>query len=117
MLLKSLSIVDVVIVFFFVYRVAIMLHHDDELGPGQVIARIKFKLGVQEAADGTFFGMPGSVQDALLCYFCNSPWIGLAVALLYLILMIVDMRLVGQLLLLPFAASGFTIVVARFTEN
>jgi len=109
--------VDVVLAFFFVYRLAVMLHHDNELGPKQIIVRLKFKLGVQEANDGTFFGMPGTLPEAVLCYFCNSPWIGLSVALLYLILMIVDTRLLAQLLLLPFAASGFVILVAKYTDG
>lgn len=113
----SFSIVSVILVFFATYRLSMMLHHDDELGPSQVLARLKFRLGVMESDDGSFFGHPGSFQEALLCYFCNSPYIGLLLSFVVVVLFVIDMEWLAQLMLFPFAASGFTILLARYTER
>lgn len=114
--MNSFNLVDLLIVFFFVYRVSIMLHHDGELGPNQLIYRLKLKLGVQEATNGDLYGMPGTAQEALLCYFCNSPWIGLFVAVTYGLLFLVGWEMAARILFLPIAASGFTIALAKYTE-
>lgn len=123
------SPLDVALIFFAAYRLAMLLHHDDELGPGQIVYKLKLKLGVKETVHplGTsqipqppgppLYGLPGTLQEALLCYFCNSPWIALGLALISFFFILIDARIVGQLLLLPFAASGFTILVARYTEK
>jgi len=113
----SLNIVDLLLVFFATYRLSTMFYHDDELGPGQLLYRIKIKLGVLEADDGTLYGMPGTFQDALLCYFCNSPYIGLLTGFVAVVLALVDMRPLAQMILLPFAASGFVLLVAKYTES
>jgi len=113
----SFSIVDLVLIFFATYRLSMMLYHDYELGPRQLIYRIKIKLGVLEADDGTLYGIPGTLQDAMLCYLCNSPYIGLLFGFVAIMLILVGMRPLAQMILIPFAASGFVLLVARFTEN
>jgi len=109
--------VDLIIAFFAVYRVSMMLHHDGELGPNQWLYRLKIKLGVEESSNGDLFGRPGTLQEALLCYFCNSPWIGLGFAALYAALLLAGQQTLARLLCLPLAASGFTIALGRYTER
>lgn len=115
--MNSFSLVDLLIIFFAVYRASIMLHHDGELGPNQLLYRLKIKLGVAESSNGDLYGMPGTLQEALLCYFCNSPWIGLIVAVTYVLLVLGNLQVVAMLLYLPLAASGFTVLVSRYTER
>jgi hypothetical protein len=114
--LSSIGIVDVLIIFLAVYRLSVMLHHDDELGPWQLIYRMKIRLGVEESDYGNLFGRPGTFQEALLCYFCNSPWIGMIIVLLYAILVVAGAHWLARLLFIPFAASGFTVLLAKYTD-
>ena len=114
--LFDIGAVDVAILFLAVYRLSVMLHHDDEHGPREILDRIKFKLGVEESSNGALFGMPGTFAEGLLCYFCNSTWIGLAFIIIYALLAAAGLQALARLLFFPLAASGFTIVVGKYTE-
>lgn len=126
--MPSFSFVDVVLIFFATYRISVMLYHDDELGPSQIVYRLKLKLGVKEtvppqstsehpsAPGPPLYGYPGTLQEAVLCYFCNSPWIGFILAAIVLFIMPLGVPWLYQAILLPFAASGFTVLLARYTE-
>lgn len=127
--MPSFSVVDVALIFFATYRISMMLYHDDELGPSQVLYRLKIKLGVNEtpgppAPKGfsdnppgpPLYAYPGTFQEMLLCYFCNSPWIAFLLTALVLFIMPLGVPWLYQALLLPFAASGFTILLAKYTE-
>jgi hypothetical protein len=113
--LYEIGLVDLVLIFFTVYRLSVMFHHDDELGPDQILYRIKIKLGVQESSNGDLYGYPGTWQEAILCYYCNSPWIGLASTLVFAALVIVGWHSIARILFIPFAASGFTVLLAKYT--
>jgi len=115
--LSNIGIVDVAILFLAVYRLSVMLHHDYEHGPNGILDRIKFKLGVEESSDGALFGRPGTLAEGLLCYYCNSTWIGLAFILVFALLALAGWQALARLLFFPLAASGLAVLLGKYTEK
>lgn len=111
----DIDLVDLVIILLSTYRLSVMFTHRWEVGPWFLLQRFRRVAGVKESWDGGIYGPEGSFADMLTCYFCNSPWIGLLLALAYAGMLAAGWP--AKLALAPLAASGFTIIVAKYTER
>lgn len=83
------------------WRVTHLLH--SEVGPWQLISRLRALTGVQHYEDGTPMAYPdGNIFE---CFLCLSVWVALLAALLMVTVWWV---------LVPFALSGLAIATNRW---
>lgn len=111
----NFDLVDLIILLLSTYRISVILVHGWEIGPWNILSRFRKLVGVKENMYGDVYGEPGSFADMITCYFCNSPWIGLLLALAYAGMLAAGLP--AKLVLAPLAASGFTVIVAKYTEK
>lgn len=103
---------DIVILMLATWRLSSLLVDPEDDGPWEVFGKFRHLLGVRhDKASGLFFGKNVMAQ-ALLCIFCTSVWIGLAIAILY-----ISYPSIVVMASLPFALSAGAIVLERMING
>jgi hypothetical protein len=118
MLLERLSnyhFIDFLIIALATYRISVMLTHEWEVGPRRILAKLRSWAGWIEPAHGEAYAEEGSLASGMMCYFCNSIWVGVAFTLVYAGLLAAGLP--AWLLFTPLAASGASVLLAEVTEG
>ena len=113
--LANFTIVDFLILAFAVYRVAVRITHEWEVGPKRILAGLRTWAGWVEPSYGEAYAEEGSLASGLMCYTCNSIWIGAAFSLIYAGLLAAGLP--AWLVFMPLAASGATLLIAEVVEQ
>ena len=66
------------------WRLSNMLADTTQRGPFGVLDWLRNRAGIAYDQNSVAIAKPGSFGEGILCVFCNSVWIGLAFAALYL---------------------------------
>lgn len=89
------------------WRIASLLAR--EAGPFDLLSKLRYRLGVRYNERSQAYGTT-SLSEGILCLWCNSVWIGIALTIAYL--------LIWQWVLwiaLPFALSAGALLVEGIT--
>ncbi len=90
------------------YRVTLMLN--SEAGPADIFARFRSYMGVKYDENSLAYGT-NWFSEGILCYFCLSVWIGIAVTIWIVVLSTLDKTSIAYWTLFPFALSGGAILL------
>jgi hypothetical protein len=101
------TIVELVVLALATGRLANLLADDSQGGPFQILWKFREWAGVRYSRDGVV-SHTNSLSELILCVFCNSIWIGLFIAMLYLV-----SDGVAFYFSLPFALSWAAIITRR----
>ena len=112
--LSNFNLVDFIVIAFATYRLSVMFVHEWENGPKNILTRFRIWAGWVDPAFGEAYPEEGSLAEGLMCYFCNSIWIGTAFAIIYACLLAAGLP--AWLFFLPLAASGASVLVAEVVE-
>lgn len=82
-----------------------LLSDTDEGGPFDVLHKLRYKTGVCFDEHSEPYGTT-VISRMLVCYYCNSFWVGLIFTLILLV-----NRNVALYLALPFAISGVVVLI------
>jgi len=96
---------QLVIVVLANWRIAKMLSDDTELGPGNILLKLRIWLGVEYDEFSMVRGT-NILSEMILCIKCVSVWIGLFSTIAFLL----NSHLTAALLM-PFALSGLVILI------
>jgi hypothetical protein len=83
----------------------------DEDGPLGLFEWVRGKMGVQRDERGENYGT-NNFAVGLVCQWCNSVWIGVILAILYMWL-----KEMVVLICLPLALSTVTMILARYIDG
>jgi len=89
------------------YEIAWMLQDTSKLGPYDILGKFRSFVGVEYDERSVPYGT-NVLSEAMLCMYCSSFWIGLAIALLYIA--------IGTTFLyamLPLAINGAVILMLK----
>lgn len=95
-----------------VYRLTMMLNQ--EAGPGHIFTRFRSAIGVKFDEYSNPYGT-NWVAEGVLCFFCLSVWIGIAVTAMMVIFYQARQIEYGIVILLPFALSGLAVFMKKWT--
>lgn len=98
--MRELWLSSAVILILAVYHIGRMLSDVKMNGPWNILDRLRYLAGVRFTEASAPYGT-NILAEAMLCQYCNSFWIGLLVAIMYLVFDSITLWL-----LLPFAISG-----------
>ena len=91
------------------WRLSVLIMDDE--GPYGVLERMRHVFGIRYNEYSQRYGLNTWAQG-LLCTYCNTVWIGLILAIVYLISPPVAVA-IG----LPFALSAFAIIVGKVVDK
>lgn len=107
-------LVNFIIVALAAYRVSDMLADPFQEGPFGILLKFRDKVGVYFDEYSTAQGR-NNFSRGLLCQYCNSVWVGLVFTVIILGLSLVDFPI--WVVFLPFAISGFVVMIKEFTDG
>jgi len=109
------TIIDIGLICLATLYLAVILSDDRISGPLNVLTRIRRKAGVKY--DDTNFPtyLSGSLADMIMCPYCNSLWIGIAIAIPYGLFLAAGGP--ARWLLAPLAAGGFVVLVQELKNG
>ena len=92
------------------YRWTLLLNN--EHGPFDVFTRLRSRLGVKYDPHSNPIATNGWAE-MILCPFCLSVWVGIAITLLLAFTAVLGHIEAGVYVLLPFALSGVTVYLKK----
>lgn len=98
-----MNLITFIVLSLAVYRLSKLMAEED--GPFNSIDKLRYVVGVRTNDDGEIYGK-NSVATGVICTWCNSIWIGLAITVAWFFTPYLVM-----LLCLPFALSAVTVVL------
>jgi hypothetical protein len=101
----NINLAELLILAFATWRITNLLVDDNEVGPYEVLPWIRYRLGVEYDEKGRRFGR-NELGKALICPWCTSIWVGLMLALFYIIF-----PPFAVAVSLPFALSGAALYI------
>lgn len=95
-----------------VYRLTLLFSR--ESGPGDMFGWIRHQLGVRhdEYSQETATGW---LSEAILCPYCFSVWMGIVITAFILIARAGNVDAIVFIILLPFAFSGLSVFLFKWT--
>ena len=107
-----MEVLDIVILMFATWRLSSLLVDPEDDGPWEMFGKLRHLFGVRRDDDtGLFYGNNVAAQ-VLMCVFCASIWIGIAIAISYTFF-----PSIVVMASLPFALSAGAIVLERIINN
>ena len=103
-----------IIAFLATYRLTLMFNA--ESGPSDIFGRFRSRIGVKYDMNSAPYGT-NWLSEGILCFYCLSVWIGIAVTVLILIAGAFSRTDLAQWLLLPFALSGAAILLRNHDKK
>lgn len=115
MLLKPISLLDLVVLILATYRLSTMMANDWEAGPAGLLAKLRKRAGLVYTDSGDPVTIPGSLAEGLMCTYCNSIWIGLVFTVVYMFLGLLQpgTGFPAIILFVPLALSGASVLVVE----
>jgi len=101
----NINLAELLILAFATWRITNLLVDDNEIGPYEILPWLRDKLGVEYDDKGRRFGR-NEIGKALICPWCTSVWVGLFIAVLYVVV-----PEVALIIALPFALSGAALYI------
>ncbi len=107
-----MEVLDIVILMFATWRLSSLLVDPEDDGPWEMFGKFRHLLGVRHDDEtGLFYGT-NVVAQALMCVYCTSIWVGIAIVASYIFFpSIVTMAS------LPLALSAGAIVLERIING
>lgn len=93
------------------WRIANLLTDPLEVGPFEVLAKLRSKLGVKFDEYSIPYGT-NEIGKIFSCIWCMSVWVGAVITFLYLLFPYWVMLIVG----LPFGLSAGIVIIHRFVR-
>ena len=107
-----MQVLDIIILAFATWRLSSLLVDPEDDGPWEMFGKFRHLVGVRRDKEtGIFFGK-NVVAQALLCVFCTSIWVGIAIAISYILFPSITV-----MASLPFALSTGAIVLERIING
>ena len=97
----KLEISTLILAVLATWRLTSLLSNTNELGPYEVLQKIRHMLGVRWDKNSEPYGKT-EVAKGLICFWCCSVWVGVGVAVALTILSLLDWWLI------PLAALAFS---------
>ena len=109
--MKDLWLSSAIILIFATYNIGKMVSDVELSGPWSILDKFRHRIGVRFTEASAPYGT-NMLAEAMLCQHCNSFWIGLIVATLYLAF--------GNIilwLLFPFTISGAVMLLVDWRNR
>ncbi len=107
-----MEVLDIVILMFATWRLSSLLVDPEDDGPWEIFGKFRHLLGVRrDDKTGLFYGN-NVVAQALMCVFCTSIWVGIAIGMSYIFF-----PSIVAMASLPFALSAGAIVLERIING
>lgn len=92
------------------YRLTFMFN--SERGPGDIFTRLRTRAGVRYDPHSNPIST-GWLSEGILCYFCLSVWISMAITAWLIVTALLGHIEIGTAVLFPFALSGGSIYLKK----
>lgn len=107
-----MEVLDIVILILATWRLSSLLSNPEDDGPWEMFGKFRHLVGVRlDEATGIFYGK-NVVAQGVICVWCVSIWIGIAIAISYNFF-----PSIVVMASLPFALSAGAIVLERIVNG
>lgn len=105
-----MNIYDIIILALGIWRIANILANED--GPLEIFEKLRHKLGVRYAEEPPYDRYGTTVlSQGMICVWCSSVWLGIAVAILY------NLTPFTVYVLLPFSLSTIAVLIDSHVDT
>ena len=101
-----IELLGIIIVPLAVWRISNLLADTDQVGPWEILARFRARVGISFDYNSLPTAKPGSFGEMVLCVYCNSLWVGM----IFTLGLLINIR-VTTIVSLPFALSAIAILI------